>query len=66
MLIATGILASIIALWQYRGMLHYLWRTEFEPVAGVADAPGHTRLVGVALVLIFIGLFAFFSVFLRF
>ena len=66
MLIGVGVVGLVIALWEYRRLLRYLWSTEFAPVAGVGDAPGHTPILGVAFVLIFIGLFAFFSVLLRF
>jgi len=66
MLIGTGILGSIIALWEYRKLLHYLWRAEYAPIAGVEDAPAHTLILGVVVVVLLIGLFAFFAVLLRF
>ena len=65
-LIGAGVVGLLISLWEYRGLLHYLWRDEFRPVAGVADAPGHTPLLAVTVLLLLIGLFAFSSVLLRF
>lgn len=66
MLIGAGVVGLIISLWEYRGLLHYLWRDEFKSIAGVADTPGHTPLLAVTVLLLLIGLFAFFSVLLRF
>jgi len=65
-LIGAGTLALIIAAWEYRGLIRYLWRPEFTPVAGVGDGPGHTPILGVTILLILIGIFAFFTVLLRF
>jgi putative membrane protein len=65
-LIGAGTLALIIAAWEYRGLLRYLWRLEFTPVAGVGDHPGHTPILGVTIVLILLGIFAFFAVLLRY
>jgi putative membrane protein len=66
MLIGVGILGMFVALWEYRKLLHYLWSTEFTPIAGVEDASVLTPVLGVALVLLLVGLFAFFAVLLRF
>ena len=33
-LIGAGVLALIIALWQYRRVVHYLWRDQFRVIAG--------------------------------
>lgn len=65
-LIGAGVVGLIISLWEYRGLLHYLWSEEFQPVAGVGDTPAHTPILWVAILLILIGLFAFFAVLLRF
>src|SRR5215210_1019181 len=35
MLIGAGVVGTIIALWEYRKLLHYLWNPEFAPVAGI-------------------------------
>jgi putative membrane protein len=66
MLMGAGILGLIVALWWYRRLLRYLWSSEFQPVAGVEDTPAHTLTLGVGVVLLLIGLFAFFAVLLRF
>ena len=66
MLIGAGVIGMIIALWEYRWLLRYLWSEEFKPVAGVGDAPIHTPILWVAILLLLIGLFAFFAVLLRF
>jgi putative membrane protein len=64
-LIGTGIVGLIIALWEYRSLVSYLWERDFKPVAGVSEFRHHTPVVAVAVVLILIGLFAFVAVLLR-
>jgi hypothetical protein len=64
-LISCGILALVISLWQYRWTLRYMWGEPFTPIAGVTQEGRQTPIVAVAIVLIFIGLFAFFAVLLR-
>ena len=64
-LIACGILALVISIWQYRWSLHYLWGEPFTPIAGVTKDGKQTPVTAVAIVLIFIGLFAFFAVLFR-
>ena len=68
-LISCGILALVISLWQYRWTIHYLWGGSFAPIAGMrADATKekmHSPVMAVAILLIGIGLFAFFAVLLR-
>jgi inner membrane protein YidH len=39
-LIGAGVVGLIISLWEYRGLLHYLWRDEFKPVAGAQTLRG--------------------------
>jgi putative membrane protein len=65
-LIGTGILASLIALWEYRWVVRYLWNRDYKPVAGIDEFPHHTPILGVLIILILIGIFAFGAVFLRF
>jgi putative membrane protein len=62
--IATGIVALIVALWEYRWELHYLWSAEFRAIARVGPQ-WHTSLLAVAVVLIAIGLFAFAAILIR-
>jgi inner membrane protein YidH len=66
MLIGAGILGLIVALWWYRKLLRYLWSSEFQSVAGIEDTPAHSLILGVVIVVLLIGLFAFFAVLLRF
>jgi putative membrane protein len=65
-LIGAGTLALIIAAWEYRSLIRYLWRPEFTPIAGVGDGLGPTPILGVTILLILIGIFAFCTVLLRF
>jgi len=64
-LIGTGIVGLIIALWEYRSLVRYLWGRDFKPVAGVSEFAHHTPVVAVSVVLILIGIFAFGAVLLR-
>ena len=64
-LIACGILALVVAIWEYRWALHYLWGEPFTPIAGASNEPMNTPVLAIGILLIFIGLFAFFAVLLR-
>ena len=64
-LIACGVLALVVSLWQYRWGVRYLWGEPFSPLAGVTEEGKQTPVIAVAIVLILIGLFAFFAVLLR-
>jgi putative membrane protein len=64
-LISCGILALVISVWQYWWSIRYLWGEPFAPIAGVTKEGMQTPVIAVAIVLIFIGLFAFFAVLLR-
>ncbi len=65
-LIGAGIIGLIIALWEYRWFIRYLWSKEFESIAGVEDVPWQMPTLWVTVVLICIGIFAFGAVLLRF
>jgi len=65
MLILCGIVALVISVWEYLWTLRYLWGGDFAVVAGVTKEGKQTPLFAVAIALILIGLFAFFSVLLR-
>jgi len=64
-LIACGILALLVSIWQYWWGIRYLWGEPFSPIAGVTKEGKQTPVIAVALVLLLIGLFAFFAVLLR-
>jgi putative membrane protein len=67
-LISCGVLALVISVWQYRWTVHYLWAGTFTPIAGMAGTTRekmHSPVLAIALLLICIGLFAFFAVLLR-
>ena len=64
-LISCGILALVISIWQYRWGIRYLWGEPYTPIAGLTKEGKQTPVIAVAIVLIVIGLFAFFAVLLR-
>ena len=64
-LIGTGIVALIIAVWEYLSLVSYLWEKDFKPIAGVDEFAHHTPVVAVSGVLILIGVFAFAAVLFR-
>ena len=64
-LIACGILALVISIWQYRWSIRYLWDEPFAPIAGVTHEGMQTPVIAVAILLIGIGFFAFFAVLFR-
>jgi inner membrane protein YidH len=64
-LISCGILALVISLWQYLWTVRYLWGVEFAAIAGMTKEGKQSPVVAVAILLIGIGLFAFFAVVFR-
>ena len=64
-LISCGVLALAISVWQYSWAIRYLWGEPYTPLAGVSKEGKQTPVIAVAIVLILIGLFAFFAVLLR-
>jgi len=64
-LISCGIVALVISIWQYWWGIRYLWGEPFTPIAGVTKEGMETPVIAVAILLIGIGLFAFFAVLLR-
>ena len=65
-LIFCGNLALVVSVWEYRWTLRYLWGGSFTPIAGVTKEGMQTPIVAVSVLLIFVGLFAFFAVLWRF
>ena len=64
-LISCGIVALVVSLWQYRWTVRYLWGGSFAPIAGLTKEGMQSPVIAVAILLIFIGLFAFFAVLFR-
>jgi len=64
-LISCGILALFVSIWQYWWSIRYLWGEPYTLIAGVTKEVMQTPVIAVAIVLLLIGLFAFFAVLLR-
>ncbi|HTP46426.1 MAG TPA: DUF202 domain-containing protein [Casimicrobiaceae bacterium] len=64
-LISTGVVALLVAIWQYHALARYLLSKEFEPIAGIGEVVRHTPLYAIAFLMVFIGLFALGAVFVR-
>ena len=64
-LISCGILTLVISLWQYRWTVRYLWSGSFAQIAGMTKEGMQSPVVAIAILMICIGLFAFFAVLLR-
>ena len=68
-LISCGILALVISLWQYLWTVRYLWGESFAPIAGMRAGATKEKMqspvMAVSVLLVLIGLFAFFAVLLR-
>jgi putative membrane protein len=64
-LIACGVLALVVSIWQYRWTVGYLWHGSFNPIAGMTTEGRNSPVLAIAILLILIGLFAFVAVLLR-
>ena len=69
-LIACGVLALLISIWQYHWTARYLRSGAFAPIAGMEGMPSsvvtlQSPVVVVAILLVCIGVFAFAAVLLR-
>lgn len=64
-LIGCGVVALLVALWEYRSMRRYLWSGGFEAIAGASSAGRRTPLYAAVVVLVLVGTFAFFAVAFR-
>jgi putative membrane protein len=64
-LILCGVGALVVAIWQYEYTVRYLWSGTFEPIAGMTKEGKHSPVLAIAIVLICVGVFAFFAVLLR-
>jgi len=64
-LIGAGVLGLVISLVQYRWMDRYLSSGSYTPIAGLKESGMQSAALLVTLLLICIGVFAFFAVLLR-
>lgn len=64
-LIFCGIASLVIAMWEYRWTIKYLWSGDFAPIAGMHEEGRTSPVIMVAMVLLLVGVFAFCSVLLR-
>jgi putative membrane protein len=64
-LMGVGVAALLVSAVQYRSFIRYMWGKEFAPIAGWGDARHNTPIYAITIVMLFIGLFAFFAVLLR-
>jgi putative membrane protein len=65
-LIGIGALGLLLAIFQYRQLLRYLWSAEFELVAGVGDKKfSASPALYAAVLLTIVGIIAFAAVLLR-
>ena len=64
-LISCGVGALVVSIWQYEYTVRYLWSGSFEQIAGITKEGKRSPILAVAIVLICVGVFAFFAVLLR-
>jgi putative membrane protein len=64
-LIVCGVLALIVAILYYWWTVRYLWGETFTSIAGIKKVGKQSPVIAIAILLICIGLFAFFAVLLR-
>ena len=63
-LISCGVLALLISIWQYAWTVRYLRHGSFAQIAGLKEGM-QSPVVAIAVLLVFVGLFAFTAVLLR-
>jgi putative membrane protein len=64
-LITSGVGALVVSIWQYEFTVRYLWSGPFEQIAGMTKEGKHSPVLAIAILLICVGIFAFFAVLLR-
>jgi putative membrane protein len=64
-LIVSGVALLMISIWDYRKTVAYLWNKDYVAVAGKKKEAETSPIIGVAVVLTIVGIFAFFAVLLR-
>jgi putative membrane protein len=65
LMIAAGVVGSIIALREYRLAIRYMWSGEFGAIAGMHEKPYNSPIVGMAILIAAIGIAAFATVLFR-
>jgi putative membrane protein len=64
-LISCGVLALVISIWQYWWSIRYMWGGSFAVLAGMTKEGLQSPIVALAILLVFIGVFAFAAVAFR-
>jgi putative membrane protein len=64
-LIATGIIALVIAALDYRSAIDYLWSPQFRKLAGIRGERRIARVLPITLILLGVGIAAFVVVLFR-
>jgi putative membrane protein len=65
LLIAAGVVGSLIALREYRFEIRYLWSSKYLPIAGVHDKPYKSPMVTFGIFIVAVGIAAFATVLFR-
>lgn len=61
-LIGMGVVALVVAGWQYRTLLRHLRHEDFAAIAGMGSRPASTPIYALTIIVIFVGVFALFAV----
>jgi putative membrane protein len=64
-LIACGVLTLLVSIWQYWWTLRYLWSDAYAPLAGMKKDGLRSPAIGIAVLLVLVGLFAIGAVLLH-
>lgn len=64
-LIACGVLTLLISIWQYWWTVRYLWADAYAPLAGMKKDGLQSPAIGIAVLLVLVGLFAIGAVMLH-
>lgn len=65
LLILSGVIALVVSIWQYQWIDRYLRSGSFAAIAGMTEEGKRSPALAIAVLLICIGLFAFFAVIFR-
>jgi putative membrane protein len=64
-LMACGVLTLLVSIWQYWWTLRYLWSDPYTPLAGMKQGGLQSSAVGIAILLVLVGVFAIVVVLFR-